>query len=333
MYKEGYTCFAEIGSSDALEYVNYIAGEILEDDDSSLRKSTECLAQYIDVLARIYEQGALFDALPQMQMRSHPLAGQSALKVASECWQSERGTIPAVPDAVHKSALGEALTWMHTKSRDVERLNSVTCEIHAKVRDWQSNNYTTYINRRIVGFRFDLNGSLTTPWRGPIEEMVYINRESESGVQQICWTPALQVRNLINSTRDPGCIVLHATTGMRVSEVAGLIVHPRGPDGWPFCISKRLSSDGLKEVFYITGRKYKGNGDCEETEWVAGVRPVGTKVLPEPIHAILVLDRLYDYCRNLAGFDSLIVSLGHVTGLPRKSTTMKAITSGHLIES
>jgi hypothetical protein len=333
MYNEGYSSFAEVGPSDASEYVKHIAGQLVEDDDSSSKKTTDTLAQYIDVLARIYEQGAMFDALPQMQMRSHPLAGHSALKVASEYWRSERGTIPAVPDAVHKATLNEALTWMHTKSQDVERLNAITCEIHEQVRDWQSNNCTTYINRRIVGFRFDLNGSLTTPWREPIKEMACVTRESESGVQQLSWPPALQVRNLLNCTRDAGCIVLHATVGIRVSEVAGLLVHPRGPEGWPRCVSMRLSSDGLKEIFYITGRKYKGSEEYEDTEWVAGVRPVGTKVLPEPIHAILVIDRLFDYWRSLAGSNALIVSLGNVPGLPRRSTTMKAITSNHLIES
>ncbi len=332
MFLAGYSNLSEINEDSAADYIDFLAGQYIDDDDSS-SVSTDTFATYIDVLARLYEQSPLFDRFPQIQVSSHPMKGKAATAVARQYIRSPRVRIPSVPDQIHLPCIREALHWIRDKSTDVLRLAKVEQMARDACAGWKSKNYMSYINARVIGFTFHGGGTLATPWREPIKSEVVVTVSDEAGERTSRWFASRQIRDLYESTRDASCLTLEALVGFRISEIAGLQANPRQQNGWPHCLTVRPSMDGLKEVFFIRGKVFKGTEGYQEVEWVAGIRPVGSDHFPDAVEAILLLDKLYEYWRTLAGLDDLIVSFGKMSGLPREPGTLSPIMSDVLRDS
>lgn len=128
----------------------------------------------------------------------------------------------------------------------------------------------------------------------------------------------VELQNLHCDLRNAATVVLQAETGIRISEVAGIMVDGRNENGWPSCLNVRHSSNGLYDLYVLSGRIFKGSPDPNgtEVEWILGAKPVGANSLPGPVKAILVLDALFKPWRERFGVNALIVSLGKGRGIP-----------------
>ncbi|MBE7184988.1 MAG: hypothetical protein INR68_11335 [Methylobacterium mesophilicum] len=260
------------------------------------------LAAYADVLCRIHEQSALFHELPELIMGLHPFGGASANEVALSHGPTKRdGFIPPVPDELYLAAMDKALDWIDGPARDVISTQELVLHERTKIDRFANNSYNYYVNRVLARFVFDDGGKLERPWRMSLPEA----------------TASLEMRLLVNDTRDAAVVVVQGLLGLRISEICGI---PAGQMSngalWPTCITMTPSISGLSELFHLNARVYKQQDEYDEVAWLAGSRPAGSNYIPPAVRAITVLWMLMRPWRDLAGSDDLMVSLGKSNGLP-----------------
>jgi hypothetical protein len=90
--------------------------------------------------------------------------------------------------------------------------------------------------------------------------------------------------------------------------------------GLPSCIVLRTSRTGLNIVFYLKGLVSKIHS--KEMEWVIGARPADSSYIPPPVRALIVLQQLFHYWRELGERDDLIVSFCANIGLPKVKSSI-----------
>lgn len=129
------------------------------------------------------------------------------------------------------------------------------------------------------------------------------------------------------------CIILiQGLVGVRIGEICGLAGGWNKITGLPSCVVTQISRTGLNEIFYLQGKLAKTRDTIEDVEWVLGSRPRGSEVLPLPVRALAVLERLMALWRPHASTDRLIVRLTSPRGLPKPSTLGTELSAGLVAE-
>jgi integrase len=295
MAAAGVGTFAEIDAGAVRDFVDHLVDDKAHGSDEDI--SAHTLARHLDVLVRIFEQRTVLSDIDGASMPEHPFAGEAAYAVAAKLVPRVAGAIPPVPDQVFLAVVPKAMSWLDRPAelviewaRTYHRMNGETARV--------SNSYSTSLNRRLNRI-WSQNADLAIdPLRG----------WTRSG-EELELTEIRRMRRLIHDLRAACSIVLQSMLGLRISEVAGLQAEPlNSATGWPACVEVRPSASGLNEIFYVRGKVFKGRHQFQEVEWVAGSRPTGTDVVPPPIQAILVLERLFRPWREARGLKDLILS-------------------------
>lgn len=295
MATAGVSSFAEIDADLARDFVEHLVADKASGSDEDVTAIK--LAVHLDVLVRIHEQRSALSATDGAVMREHPFGGEAAYAVARTLGSRIAGAIPPVPDPVFLAVVPEALSWLGKRA---DLIVEWARAYHAKNGEIprMSNSYSYHLNR-------DLKRMWTEARDTAIDPLLGWTRSRE----ELDLTEIRRMRRLIHDLRSACTIVLQSMLGMRISEVAGLQAEPVDPaTGWPACVEVRPSASGLNEIFYVRGRVYKGRHQFQEVEWVAGSRPVGTDVIPPPVAAILVLERLFRPWRAARKLSDLILS-------------------------
>ncbi len=295
MAVSGFSTFAEIDEGASREFIDFLVIDKANGSDEDV--SAHMLARHLDVLVRIFEQRTALGEVDGARMLGHPFAGESAHAVAVKLGSRMAGAIPPVPDPVFLPVVSKAMSWLGAPADLIVEWSRA---YHAKNGETvrTSNSYSYGLNRELNRLWSEVRDPAIDPLRG----------WTKSG-EELEMTEIRRMRRLIHDLRSACTIVLQAMLGMRISEVAGLKAEPVDPEtGWPACVEVRPSASGLNEIFYVRGRVYKGRHQFQEVEWVAGSRPVGTDVIPPPVEAILVLERLFRPCRDARHLSDLILS-------------------------
>lgn len=341
MNAEGYRTFSELhaGSCQAwLEFLcaQYAHSEADSEENASLTVVETTVRNHLSVIGKLGQFRAYFKGLPEMQVKAEPIRWFANKQSWSLTGAKERGSIPAVPEDIFNPVLRTAIRWVDKYSEDIRRFQHREREATLHSYLWKSKNYTDYVNRRLVGFEFKMLNPANRPWRSVIARHEDAVVRDEEGSRTVRHGPIAVLRRLITSLLSACGIVIQAFVGMRVSELLGLEALPIKEDGWPTCLSMRPSSDGMHEVFYITGRVTKGarNGMRVMGEWVAGIRPVGTNFMPEAVRATLML---VDILRDWRELDELSCLFAHANagsgGMPRRLTSVDRMSARALIEN
>ncbi len=107
--------------------------------------------------------------------------------------------------------------------------------------------------------------------------------------------------------------LVQALSALRVSELCGIRTKGRtGASGLPDCIVVERTFDDAYEIFRLDALLFKDTTGSEPVQWVLGMRPTGSDYLPPPVRAIVILCRLDDGWRRLAGVDALLVGFSTV---------------------
>lgn len=295
MATAGVSSFAELDADLARDFVAHLVADKAngsEEDVTAIK-----LAVHLDVLVRIHEQRAALSGTDGAVMPEHPFGGEAAYAVARTLGSRVAGAIPPVPDPVFLAVVPEALCWLGKRA---DLIVEWARAYHAKNGETSrmSNSYSYRLNR-------DLNRMWSEDRNPAIDPLLGWTKSGE----ELELSEIRRMRRLIHDLRSACTIVLQSMLGMRISEVAGLKAEPVDPEtGWPACVEVRPSASGLNEIFYVRGRVFKGRHQWQEVEWVAGSRPVGTAVIPPPVEAILVLERLFRRWREARSLSDLILS-------------------------
>lgn len=121
--------------------------------------------------------------------------------------------------------------------------------------------------------------------------------------------PILRVRQLVAAITGAACIVIQSSTGMRASEICALRAGVDSETGLPHGVRIVEASSGLNEAFVLRSELSKEEEVPLDVDWLLGMRPKGSDEIPLPVHAMLVLDKLYAHERKLAETDRLLITI------------------------
>ncbi|PDS57766.1 hypothetical protein CO663_16940 [Rhizobium anhuiense] len=342
MNAEGYRTFSELCASSCQGWLEFLCGQYADseadpEENAPLTVVEATIRRHLSVIGKLGQFRPYFRGLPEMQVKAEPIRWFANKE---ESWSltgaKERGRIPAVPEELFNPVLRTAIRWIDNYSEDIRRLQQREREAALHSWLWNSKNYVDYVNRRLLGFEFQTIKPANRPWRSAIVRYEDKLIRDEEGFRRLRRGPLAVLRGLITNLLSACGIVIQALVGMRISELLGLEALPIKEDGWPACLSMRPSSDGMYEVFYITGRVTKGakNGMRVIGEWVAGLRPVGSNFIPEAVRATVTLVDLLRDWRELGGLTCLFAHANAGgAGMPRRLTSVDRMSAKALIEN
>lgn len=256
-----------------------------------------------------------------------PFAGRKVNVVAGELAAHVIKRIPPLPDEIAQLLLKAALKWVDEYAPDVIRLQNTYLDAREEAieKGLARSTINKYVRTAISGFSFNSEGSCDGSWR---DQLTAFNTLIQDGRETI-FRQVEALRYFIVRVRTAAVCILQYLVGLRGSEICGLTGGWNEEKGLPVCISRRLSSNGLMEMFYLQGVVSKGRPDPKETEWLLGCRPVGADYLPPPVRAVCTLEKLLAPWRILGGRSELVVHFVAGRGVawnPKKITAFKITT-------
>lgn len=256
-------------------------------DNPDLAITTDSIAVYVNMLIRLFEQGATVREFPSAVVPEHPFNGRSAFAVAKVQYRKNSQRIPPVPEDLFLPVMTTATRW----------LNGPAFELMAAVKEYSARMgheitepgpRETALDRTPAPFTPDDDRAIAMPRIDGFRiEWHTIKR------RLIGQRPGMTMRNLMADLTGACLVVLQGLVGMRVNELCSLAAYPRHENGLPYCVVVRPSLSGREEIFVIRGTLHKTVEAPTEVEWVAGSRPVGSNHIPLPVQAALTLQAIY----------------------------------------
>ncbi|WP_323840425.1 hypothetical protein U0027_04470 [Agrobacterium tumefaciens] len=331
MFNRHFQSFSQLDDGGRQAYFRYICTQYL-DDEQNINVVTETIDGNMKILTLLFKHRASFDALPRVQIALDTMRGFEWGGAGRREGAKNKGFIPAVPEQVFNPLMDEALRWLEHYSDDIIRLLRIYEEAAENTSTWNSNNYQSYIDRRLIGFQFAPCPRTGMPWRpdiAPFEEHSYVDEE---GFRTLRLKPRKVLRDLVDLLLAACSIVIQGFTGIRISEMLGLADDREQEEDLPSCVEVRTSEDGINDIFYIKGRIFKNSGRDGpiEGEWVVGVRPADSDVLPEVVRALNVALELTSGWRQLnSSVDAvfLYASIKGIGSLPRSRQSVREMLS------
>jgi hypothetical protein len=283
------------------------------------------------VLVDIFELSQEFENFPELRLPAHPFRGESVTSLAESLAISSDGWIPRIPDEVFNPLMQITLDWIDVYSKDILFAQGEYFRVMDSRRRYAGHNYGEFVDAALLNVRFDSCGQLSYQWRPPLLPTA-ARRKGGASPSNATRGPTSQLRDLIEHLEAAGLTCIQATTGMRISETLDAKAEPRQANGWPACLTQRVSRTGLYDLFYFSSHIFKGERDEQGTpfEWLLGVRPAGTDFLPIAVRGVLILDKLFQPWRDRFKCDYLVMSLGKGGGLPHSApASMKPLTDRH----
>jgi hypothetical protein len=320
MVNNAYMRFAEL-TADALDkYVGDLAFEIAS-EDSDLETEAQALVR-LRILYWLWQQRRELEKAGVGSLPSRPWPDYGPADLARTTTAKAVQQIPPLPDEVARPVLGAAYRMIGVPADDVIRLTQAYLTAYARGTSRHTSERLAY--KAIGNFRFSVLDDGSNPWHGPANGL----RSADKAATAVCSIgPVRRLRRLIMDVQGAAVIIIQGTTGMRISEVAGLLAGLDDNTQLPKCVQIRPSASGLYELFILTGDMSKENSVPDDVEWVLGMRVRGTDDIPVPVRAIQVLHRLLAPWRSMVASRDLLVTLTGTNGLPKNGAGVGPVQS------
>lgn len=286
-------------------------------------------------LIQLWNQRQALARMGVESLSSHPFEGRGTRTIAKSIATKASGFIQPLPDEVAIPLLNRAAWFLGTPADDVLKLLDVVRDPLAGTR--------VVINRSrgagvavckagikesarlkrarafLDAFRFGTPPGCTQPWHQPLDSAYARPLERQRSSMG-------RVRELWEAVRDGAAIIVQATSGMRVSELLGILAGTDEASGLPRGVRLELSATGLYEWFVIRSQLSKTEeGLPREVDWVLGMRPLGSSETPLAVRALQILDQLHEPWRACGGPARLILANRVGETLPVASTRLGAM--------
>ncbi|MES2298673.1 MAG: integrase [Pseudomonadota bacterium] len=318
------------------QYLDQLPGFIAarsEDAEISVPTATRAVM----TLMHLWDQRQALAKMGVESLVSHPFEGRSVNAVAMGLATKAAGWIKPLPDEVTIPLLNKAAWFLGTPADDVLRLLDVVRDplagveiIVKRLNGTRGAKCRAGVKRKarqlraiklLDAFEFGTLPGERKPWHEPLD-LAY---ERSSARHKARMT---RVRELWESVRDAAAIIVQATSGMRVSELMGILAGTDESTGLPIGVRLELSATALYEWFVIRSQLSKTEeGLPREVEWVLGMRPVGSKETPLAVRALQILDQLHEPWHACAKTSRLILAGLPGETLPVASTRLGAMPS------
>lgn len=299
-----------------------------------MRKPTHAgVIRSINLLTAIYRQRRAIEKLGGKSLKMAPYGGAKPYSVVNRDLGLKRDSaaIPPIPDQVAIPILNTATRMMDKSADGLIAATKELLAIRGFAKDWEqirpADRAALYaeLNR--------LSASLSVPIPHAIGHQIPLDKQltkvDADGQEYVLDSPLAVLKHLITSCVAACSIVLQAGTGVRSHELLSSQALPTKSDGWPSCLSSRISHDGMIELFYVEAITSK-RGKPRKVEWILGARPVGSDYMPPTVRAILTVNRLLAMFRELGEINDLFIVLSTSGGMPAASSSVTRMTSGYL---
>ena len=287
----------------------------------------------INVLTVVYRQRRAIEKLGGKSLKMAPYGGAKPHSVVTDDLGLKRdsATIPPVPDQVAIPILNTASRMMDESADGLIAATKELLAIRGFAKDWEQIRAADRL--ALYAELNKLSANLHIPMPYGVGDQLALDRQltkvDADGQEFVLDSPLVVLRHLLTSCVAACSIVLQAGTGVRSHELLSSQALPIKSDGWPSCLSSRISRDGMIELFYVEAITSK-RGKPRKVEWILGARPVGSDYMPPPVRAILTVNRLLAVFRELGGIDDLFVVLSSARGIPAVARSVTRMTSGYL---
>lgn len=305
-YRFGYygrpaTVEEEQRSDEGEEEVPPTADPAQEDDGFSYSQ----VANRISVIYYIHAQRSLLAKRGLPVFTPAPFKGKTFGEVSAGIAEYVVNRIPALPQAVSLPLLTEVLTWIDDVGPQVTRVH-LTYQGEGLRRSDSLDAAFTMLDE--AGFSNERLALL--PWRERPED-----RGEELADPVASGYHRMRLAALMY--RDACVLALQYLAGLRISEVCSPMVLKQKVDGLPSCLYKRVSPDGMMDLYFLKGVLVKSRKRPQPTDWVIGCAPSGSNKVPVLVKA---LDQLHDLFSPFFSEDKempLFVHFANPLGLPK----------------
>jgi integrase len=303
-------------------------------DDGEIGVATATMA--LTALMQLWNQRQALARMGVESLPRHPFEGSGAHTIAKGIATKAMGWIQPLPDEVAIPLLNKAAWFLGAPADDVLRLLDVVrdplagTKVTVKKKSKDAGNVAPRITgknaarlsrtmRFLETFEFSIPDGDRKPWHEPLD-WAYENSSESRGAR------IARVKELWEAVRDAAAIIVQATSGMRVSELLGILAGTDEATGLSNGVRLELSATGLYEWFVIRTQLSKTEeGSPREVDWVLGMRPVGSNETPLAVRALQILDQLHAPWRACASTARLILVGRQGTSLPVPSVRLGAM--------
>lgn len=337
MSEYGYHAPSELNSSVIQQYIKQLPEFIIR--HSSDEKVTLSIAiRALAPLVRLWNQRLALEKMGIDSFTSHPLNGKGAHAIAKEIGTKAQGWVKPIPDEVAIPLLNKAAWFLRTPAHDVIKLLDVVRDpFVGEIAEIKGGQYVSgrrvATSKNVIGcrrknflnqFQFGVPPDEKCAWHEPLDKK-YLENSGASNARMV------RVRELWESVRDAAAIVVQSTSGMRISELLGIKSGIDDQTGLPRNVRLEKSPTGLYEWFVLRSVLSKTEeGLPREVDWVLGMRSIGSIELPLAVHALHILNKLYEPWRERAQSEYLFLSKGLGQMLPVRTASLKAMTNDTL---
>ncbi|MBU1776197.1 MAG: hypothetical protein KJ899_06115 [Gammaproteobacteria bacterium] len=339
MTENKYTSFDQLTNDASNDFLESLLDDLSTRIDGEGDPITYCSGVITDRIRIITDLWAQTPSLKEAGipvLPEQPFDGRSAKSIADEAATKAFLRIPPLPDEVALPIMNAAHRMIWEPADDVINLVKQYFDGYGRGPDRKNRNGEnefSELSRKRHARTMILDATFTTikgenePWHVPLHNELRSTTNGRYGIIDV-------LGSLVKSTSAACEIVLQSESGIRISEMPGIMAGMNSSTGLPNCIEVRKSKTGLNELFYIKSLLIKTREVPEELEWLIGSRPVGSDCIPAPVRAVQVLQALLDPYRRLSSqsvAQYLIVN-GPQRGLPRSSVSVNSPLTATLSE-
>ncbi len=315
MAENGYQHLEDFTPEVFEHYTNDLPRYICEQqDDDEIGKGTVRLA--LSVLAYAWSERHVLAKWGVQPLSQNPFYIKGISTYAEEISTKAQGWLKPLPDEVAVPLFNRASQFLGAASEDLIRLRDVRFKAHDN-RFGHSKTHRLQAEL-IANFCFSVLPGETEPWHVPLND-VY---EDANGTQR-----QARLKQLFEGLRDACAITIQGTAGMRISEMMGIEAGLDVASGLPKGVRIEESATGLYDLFLLrTVLSKTEKGLPREVDWVLGLRPKGAAEEPLAVHALRLLNRLYDPWRERAKTTRLFLAFKGGS-MPLKTSKLDAMES------
>ena len=210
-----------------------------------------------------------------------PFEGKKVGELTTKIARYVVNRIPALPRDVGLPLLTQVLHW-------VEKVGPALLEASAAYHQARGtvNGDFSKVSELLESVGLGESNFRNLPWRERCEDDRDVHLEPVKLVHH-------HMRVAVLSYRDACVLALQYLAGLRISEVCSPVVAKEKVGGLASCLYKRISPDGMLDLYFLSGHITKGRGEPKPNDWVIGCAPCGSGTVPLLVRAINQLHDLF----------------------------------------
>lgn len=313
----------EFDASLIAEFQEDIARYILDNSEDD-EVSPAAVRRAFQILADLWAQRSAMERMGIRSISVDPLYKTSVAALAEAISGKAIGWIKPLPDEVAIPIFNAALDFMEDPANDILAL----MKAHHPLQGEAKTTRTARIGAILRNFEFSRRTGQPRPWHPKLRSRELLSRYA-GRAKKIAHFSAF--RRLAFDLVGACSIIAQGLSGMRISELCGMQAGIDCVTGLPKSVRLEQSQSGLHEYFVVRSILKKGlEGPPREVDWVLGMRPLGSSVIPPAVKALLILNRLFEIWHPNALNGNLILQWGGHLAMAHPSAELDPISSDRL---